>query len=199
MSIARAALDAYDSTGWVGLFGAQVSASAALTGLIFVAVSINLKRILDYASLPRRVLKAVFMLVYVLFVSTVMLAPGQPSPILGLELLAFGSVALAIVVVLEVGTWRVTEAEFRRGLLALMSIGVGSATATAVAGVGLLAHAGGGIYWLVPAVLLAFTAALADAWVLLIEIVRRAVVRRCPATAGGQARRRARRRLERMC
>ena len=42
------ATDAYDTTNWVGLFGAEVAASAALTGLVFVAVSINLQRILAF-------------------------------------------------------------------------------------------------------------------------------------------------------
>jgi hypothetical protein len=41
-----------------------------------------------------------------------------------------------------------------------------------MAGLSLVGQAGGGLYWLVPAVLLAFIAALADAWVLLIQIVR---------------------------
>ncbi len=36
----------------------------------------------------------------------------------------------------------------------------------------LLADAGGGLYWVVPGVVFAFTAALADAWVLLVEIQR---------------------------
>jgi modulator of FtsH protease len=41
-----------------------------------------------------------------------------------------------------------------------------------VSGATLIAMQGGGLYWLVPAILIAFSAALIDAWVLLIEIVR---------------------------
>ena len=39
---------------WHDLFVAIAGAAAALTGLLLVAVSINLKRILDFPSLPTR-------------------------------------------------------------------------------------------------------------------------------------------------
>jgi hypothetical protein len=41
-----------------------------------------------------------------------------------------------------------------------------------VCGVSLLAQWGGGLYWLVPGVVLALVVALSNAWVLLVEIVR---------------------------
>ena len=41
-----------------------------------------------------------------------------------------------------------------------------------VAGVSLLLRAGGGLYWLVPGVVLCLVVAVLNAWVLLIEIVR---------------------------
>jgi hypothetical protein len=37
---------------WETFFAAQVGASAALAGLVFVALSINLKEILDLPGLP---------------------------------------------------------------------------------------------------------------------------------------------------
>jgi modulator of FtsH protease len=166
------ATDAYDTANWSALFGAEVAASAALTGLIFVAVSINLQRILAYSSLPRRVLKALSMLCLVLFVSTLAMVPGQPRQALGLELLGFGVLALAWLIVRDIGTVRMTEREFRASLVRLLPLGLLAAGLTAVAGASLLLQAGGGLYWLVPAVVLAFLAALVDAWVLLIEIVR---------------------------
>ena len=41
-----------------------------------------------------------------------------------------------------------------------------------VAGASLLAHAGGGLYWLVPGVVISVGFGLVNAWVLLIEIQR---------------------------
>jgi modulator of FtsH protease len=156
----------------LALFGAEVAASAALTGLVFVAVSLNLKRILDFPSLPRRVFRALCMLTGVLFVSSLAMVPGQPRALLGLELLVLGLATLIWVVARDVGTVRMTEAEFRSSLVRLLPLGWLATASTAIAGASLLAETGGGLYWLVPAVLLAFAAALVDAWVLLIEIVR---------------------------
>lgn len=44
----------YVTDGWTGLFFAEVGASAALAGLLFVAISINLDRILTGPGLPGR-------------------------------------------------------------------------------------------------------------------------------------------------
>jgi hypothetical protein len=41
-----------------------------------------------------------------------------------------------------------------------------------VAGISLLAGGGGGLYWLVPAVLIFLVSGLGNAWVLLIEMLR---------------------------
>ena len=41
-----------------------------------------------------------------------------------------------------------------------------------VAGVSLVAQAGGGLYWLVPATIITIAAGLVNTWVLLIEIMR---------------------------
>ncbi|MBV9579346.1 MAG: hypothetical protein JO057_12225 [Chloroflexi bacterium] len=136
-----------------------------------MAVSINQQRILAYANLPRRVLKALCMLCLVLLVSTIGLVPGQPVSLLGLELLVIGVGGVILVVFFDLGTIRRTAPEFRRRLL-LMPVGLLAMLCTAIAGVTLVAHAGGGLYWLVGMVVLAVLAALVDAWVLLIEIVR---------------------------
>jgi hypothetical protein len=41
-----------------------------------------------------------------------------------------------------------------------------------VAGISLLAHAGGGLYWLLAGITISVLAAVFNAWVLLIEIAR---------------------------
>ena len=50
--------------------------------------------------------------------------------------------------------------------------GLGAAVLIAVAGITLAAKAGGGLYWLPPAILAAYAGSLTDAWSLLIEILR---------------------------
>ena len=45
---------AYDIAGWSGFLGVVAEVTATLTGLIFVAVSINLARIMEFYGLPER-------------------------------------------------------------------------------------------------------------------------------------------------
>jgi modulator of FtsH protease len=165
-------VDAYDPGNWAALFGAEISASAALTGLIFVAVSINLARILEYPALPARVLKAVLMLVYVLIVSTLVLVPGQPHWALGGELVVLGLGVGLSEVLIDVRAWRLTNPEYRAFNVAMITLTALAGLTTVLSGATLIAMQGGGLYWLVPAILVAFSSALIDAWVLLIEIVR---------------------------
>ena len=68
---------AYDPAEWTDLFVATAGATAALAGLVFVAVSINLDRIIGEAGLPDRALETLLLLVLVLLVSIVALIPGQ--------------------------------------------------------------------------------------------------------------------------
>jgi len=83
-------LTAYDVSEWTDLFVASAGASAALAGLVFVAVSINVDRILKFEGLPERALETVLMLLIVVLVSIVGLIPGQSTTALGAEVLALG-------------------------------------------------------------------------------------------------------------
>ena len=47
-------MTAYDASQWTDLFVASAGASAALAGLVFVAVSINVDRILKLEGVPGR-------------------------------------------------------------------------------------------------------------------------------------------------
>ena len=85
----------------------EAGASAALGGLLFVAVSINLNRILALRSLPGAALGSIVLLVAVLMVSILALVPGQPGWVLGSEVLVVGIVAWSILT----GIWILSGAQ----------------------------------------------------------------------------------------
>jgi len=81
---------AYASELWHDLFVGVAGAAAALTGLLFVSLSINLQQILKQVWLPRRAGLTVMLLFETLVIAILGLVPGQSSVALGVELLGLG-------------------------------------------------------------------------------------------------------------
>ncbi len=165
-------MSGYLADPWSDFSVAVVGASAALTGLLFVAVSINIERILAIGALAERALGTMILFVVPLVVGIVILVPGQPVTALGLELVGTGVVAGG-------GLLRVNRPAHRGALEPrsswLLIRLVPSVTTTVflvLAGAGLIARAGGGLYWVAPAIVAAFVGGLATVWVLLVEIRR---------------------------
>jgi hypothetical protein len=163
----------YTTQGWGELFLAEAGASAALGGLLFVAVSINLERIISIRSLPGAALATIVLLVAVLVVSTFALVPEQPRWVLGSEVLVVGIAAWATVTGISLRALRAPIPNQPR-FVPLISVVVTQAATLpmVVAGVSLLLEAGGGLYWLVPGIAFSLVVAVVNAWVLLVEVVR---------------------------
>jgi hypothetical protein len=162
---------AYDAAPWSNFFFAEVGASAALVGLLFVAVSINLSRIIALPALPGRAFEALAILVLVLFVATFGLVPGQASRTLGIEVLGTSLAVWAITVRIQRHA-PIDPGQPRSWMLSRI---IATQTATLpmmIAGISLIVGRGGGLYWTVAGVLASLLAALIDAWVLLVEIQR---------------------------
>lgn len=163
---------AYVAGGWTD-FGATIAATAAtMVGLLFVAVSINLQRILKFPHLPSRAAQTLILFVTPLLVGILLLAPGQSRAALAVELLVTGVLVGACQLVIHARTPR-SEAETRlTRLVGRVLPPIVSCGSLAIAGCTLLAQAGGGLYWLLPSVLAAIIFGLLNAWVLLVEILR---------------------------
>jgi modulator of FtsH protease len=69
---------------------AEAGASAALTGLIFVGVSLNLSKILSIRMLPDRALEALILLLSALTFSCLLLVPVHSHVVVGIEVLSLG-------------------------------------------------------------------------------------------------------------
>ena len=165
-------MTAYDPAQWTDFFVATAGASAALAGLLFVAVSINLDRIIGEAGLPDRALETLLLLLSVVLVSIVGLIPGQSSGALGTELL-FVSLTVAVVI------FRLPTIGMASGftpprswLWTRWGLRLVGTVPLVIGGLGVLLEAGGGLYWIAAGIVFAIVGAVANAWVLLVEILR---------------------------
>jgi hypothetical protein len=162
---------AYEPTEWHELFVAMAGAAAALAGLLFVAVSINLSEILKSRMLPRRAVEALAIMVTAVIVSVLILTPGQTSTALGTELLIVGVLGGSVLVIARLRTPTAGTDAMHRTVFPMVGL-VLSYTPIAIAGLSLLIKQGGGLYWLVPALVIGLLVAVTNAWVLLVEINR---------------------------
>jgi hypothetical protein len=159
-----------DPTEWHDFFVGSMGASAALTGLLFVAISINLQQILKFPNLPGRAAGSLGVLVCALVVACCGLVPGQSRTALGLEVVvAGGAVAFQAIWVTTRNraegdrySWRIERMVtlFLPGALFLAG------------GLSLLAGGGGGLYWVFAGTVFAFAVSAINAWVLLVEVLR---------------------------
>jgi modulator of FtsH protease len=162
---------AYDTSEWTELFVASAGASAALAGLVFVAVSINVERILQFPGLPERALETVLLLLAVVLVSLMGLIPGQSATTLGIELLFVG-LALAAMIVKQSTKTLPEGSPTTSHLLGRLLLWAGGTVPFVVGGASLIAETGGGLYWVAAGILLGIVGGVANAWVLLVEILR---------------------------
>ncbi len=164
-------MNAYAVAGWENFLIAEVTAAAALAGLIFVAVSINLSRILALRGVTGRAADALGLLFGLLAAALLGLVPGQPAVCFGAELLAIGALTAVVMLALQVRDARLPELR-RKWVIARIGASQLGPLLMIIAGATMLAHRGGGLYWMAPGVVTSLGGAMLHAWILLIEIQR---------------------------
>ena|SRR5271170_2247252 len=168
----NAAGAAEDHVTWDSFFTAEVGASAALAGLIFVGISINLKQIIALPTIANRALQSLLILLGLLGVESLLLVPGQSTVEQGVEVLAVALALWAGLNGIEWRSWHPTPQSYRSALAAhTVEIQVPCAF-TFVGACFLLVGNPFALYWFVPATLAGFLLAIVEAWVITIEILR---------------------------
>lgn len=157
---------------WSEFNVAMVGATAALAGLLIVAMSVNIGTIMTSKTMPARLAASIAALVLALTVCALGLIPGQP-------LVAYGIEILVATLGAGVFQWHAVALVFRQpGVPANYRLGQSAAGVFPIlaflAG-GVLVASGAGEAGLVAAAIgsiLAIIAALLMAWVVLVELLR---------------------------
>jgi hypothetical protein len=150
---------------WEGFAEMIGSASGALTGLLFVAVSLNANRIAHHDGLRASAAQTLVLFISPLVMAGFLLTPGQPHWVIGSEFIVAGLIASVALV---------SAGQIIRGLsdddLKLISIFDRRAASVLVmllfviSGIILVCGSDDGLYLLLPATLIALVSGVLNAW-----------------------------------
>lgn len=157
---------------WHDFFVATAGAAAALTGLIFVGISINLQKILAYPSLVTRASLSLILLMSILIYSVLLLIPTGGSAFIGGILTFLGFSLWLLILRSDIRIYGRAEEQYRLKFLYVVVLDQICTIFYIIGGISLLFSATSALYWIAAAIVFSFGKAVLDAWVLLIEILR---------------------------
>src|SRR5580704_5377495 len=135
------------SPDWQNFFIAELGALAALTGLVVVAISINLSRILTVVNLPSRAGESLIMLVGALVIVSVALVPNQPPILLGAEFCLIGLVTFVAPATNQIRLWNLMEGVTSAKKYVRLAVTSIASLPFFAAGGYLIFGVGGAFYW----------------------------------------------------
>jgi len=158
----------YTTTAWLGFGEAVAAVAGALTGLLFVALSVRSDAVSASRSLSSRAAQTLVLFMTSVLVAVLLVAP-QPSVALGTELLAVAAVSGTALVILDRRAGHSTDKGAVR-YIERFSPNMITAVLVRIAGLTFLVKAGGGLYWLIPAAAASLLGGVVNAWLFLVKV-----------------------------
>jgi len=158
----------YATAMWLSFGEALAAVAGALTGLLFVAVSVKSSALAASLTLRSRAAQTLVLFITSVLIAVLLVAP-QPSAALGWELLAVAAVSGTALFILDRRAGHSTDQGVAR-YFQRFSPNTITAVLVAVAGLTFLLKAGGGLYWLIPAAVASLLGGVVNAWLFLVNV-----------------------------
>lgn len=158
----------YTTAMWLSFGEALAAVAGALTGLLFVAVSVKSDVLAASRSLTSRAAQTLVLFMTSVLIAVLLVAP-QPPAALGSELLALAAVSGTALLVLDRRAGHGSDQRVAR-FIERFSPNTITAVLVGVAGLTLLLQAGGGLYWLIPAAVTSLLGGVVNAWLFLVRV-----------------------------
>jgi hypothetical protein len=158
----------YTNTMWLTFGEVLAAVAGALTGLLFVALSVKGNVLATSRNLSSRAAETLVLFMTSVLVAVVLVAP-QPPAALGSELLAVAGVSGTALFILDRRAGHATAPGVTR-YIEKFSPNTITAVLVAVAGLTFLLKAGGGLYWLIPAAVTSLLGGAVNAWLFLVNV-----------------------------
>ena len=158
----------YTAAMWLGFGEALAAVAGALTGLLFVALSVKSEVLVASRALSSRAAQTLILFMTSVLIAVFLVAP-QPAAAVGAELLAVAVASGAGLIILDRRAGHGSDQRVAR-YIERFSPNTITAVFVGLAGLTFLVKAGGGLYWLIPAAVASLVGGVVNVWLFVVRV-----------------------------